>query len=91
MLLLAGFLGTVVALMGCFVYLKLKPKDAHVQAFEHFQNKHLMEYQLAITNGQLELVEQSLRAETDNPEYREIKPELTFVRQMITTTRRHCK
>lgn len=91
MLLLAGFLGTVVALMGCFVYLKLKPKDAHVQAFEHFQNKHLMEYQLAISNGQLESVEQSLRDELDNPDYREIKPELTFVRQMITTTRRHCK
>jgi hypothetical protein len=91
MLLLAGFMGTLVALAGCFVYLKLKPKDAHTLAFEHFQNKHLIEYQLAITNGQLDAVEQSLREEVENPDYRAIEPELTFVRQLITTTRHHCK
>ncbi|HOY04981.1 MAG TPA: hypothetical protein PLO67_06240 [Saprospiraceae bacterium] len=91
MLMLAGFMGTVFALAGCFVYLKLKPKDAHTQAFEHFQNKHLIEYQLAITNGQMDAVEQSLREELENSDYREIQPELTFVRQLITTTKRRCK
>lgn len=91
MLLLAGFMGTLVALAGCFVYLKLKPKDAQAQAFEHFQHKHLIEYELAITNGQLDAVEQSLRDELENPDYRAIQPELTFVRQLITTTKRRCK
>lgn len=91
MLLLAGFAGTVVALAACFVYLKLKPKDPHTLAFEHFQHEHLFQYELAISKGQLEAVEQSLRTEMENPDNQVIKPEIAFIRQLITTTKRHCK
>ena len=91
MLLLAGFMGTVVALAGCFVYLKLKPKDAHTRAFEHFQHEHLFQYELSISNGHWDAVELSLREELENPDYQSIKPEISFIRQLVTTTKRHCK
>lgn len=91
MLLLAGFAGTVVALAACFVYLKLQPKDPHTLAFEHFRHEHLFQYELAISKGQLDVVEQSLRNELENPDNQAIKPEIAFIRQLITTTKRHCK
>jgi len=91
MLLLAGFMGTVVALAACFVYLRLKPKDPHTVAFEHFQREHLFEYELAISKGEWDAVEQSLRKEIELPENQAIKPELAFIRQLVTTTKRHCK
>ncbi len=88
---LAGFMGTMVALAACFLYLKLKPKDPHTVAFEHFQREHLFQYELAISKGQFDIVEQSLRTELENPDNQVIKPELVFIRQLVTTTKRHCK
>jgi hypothetical protein len=91
MLLLAGFMGTIVALVACFLYLKLQPKDSQTVAFEHFQREHLFQYELAISKGQFDIVEQSLRTELENPDNQVIKPELVFIRQLVTTTKRHCK
>lgn len=91
MLLLWGFMGTLVALVGCFVYLKLKPKDAHTVAFERFKHNHAIEYEMAISNGKLEEVEQSLRQELEKPDNQVIKSEITFIRQLITTAKRSCK
>ncbi len=91
MLLFTGFMGTIVALAACFVYLKLKPKDPHTVAFEAFQRQHLFQYELDISNGKLDAVEQSLRSEVDHPDNQVIKPELEFIRQLVTTTKRHCK
>lgn len=91
MLLMAGFMGTVMALAACFIYLKLKPKDPHTLAFEDFKHTHAIEYELAISKGHLDEVEQSLRQELENPENQVIKPEITFIRQLITTAKRSCK
>ena len=91
MLLFAGFMGTLVALAGCFVYLKLKPKDPHALAFERFKHNHAIEYELAISKGKLEEVEQSLRQELENPDNQTIYPEISFIRQLITTAKRSCK
>jgi len=90
MLLFSGLMGFVLAVMLCFVYIKLKPKEAHLVAFRRFQRENLFNYELAISRGQFDEVEKSLEFNMERTEYQSIIPELEFTKNMIEAARRRC-
>ena len=83
MLMLSGIGGFVTALLLCFVYLKLKPKDAHTQALHNFRRTHLFEYEWALSKSQYETVRTSLEKETQNPDNELIKTEIEMLRELV--------
>ena len=83
MLLLSGLGGFVTALVLCFVYLKLKPKDLHTAALDNFRRQHLFEYELALSKKQFEEVKISLEKEIVSPENQPIKSEIEILRELI--------
>jgi hypothetical protein len=91
MLLLSGLGGFVTALVLCFVYLKLKPKDPQVVAFQQFQRENLFNYELAISKGQFEEVEKSLDQCFERPEYEVIEPQLVFTREIVKAAKSRCR
>lgn len=91
MLLFTAVASALFALLGTFVYLKLRPKDAHTVAFEQFRRDHLFRYELALSEGQFDSVEQSLREEAAKPDNQVISAEIEFARQLVTTAKRRCK
>lgn len=90
MLLLSGFIGSLVAVLLCFAYIKLKPKEAHVVAFRQFQRENLFNYELAIHRGQFDDVEKSLDFNIDRPEYQAIAPEIAFTKNIVKAAKRRC-
>lgn len=90
MLMFSGLAGFALAVLLCFAYIKLKPKEAHVVAFRKFQRENLFNYELAISRGQFDEVEKSLEFNMERPEYQAIVPELEFTRNMIEAARRRC-
>jgi len=91
MLMFSGLTGFALAVLLCFAYIKLKPKEAHMVAFRKFQRENLFNYELAISRGQFAEVEKSLEFNMERPEYQSIIPELEFTKNMIEAARRRCK
>ncbi|MBP6826416.1 MAG: hypothetical protein KA165_07645 [Saprospiraceae bacterium] len=91
MLILSGFAGFLLAVVPCFAYLKLKPKDSHLIAFREFQRENLFNYELAISRGQFEDVEKSLKLNMERPEYQLIVPEIEFSKNLVEAAHRHCR
>ncbi len=90
MLMISGFAGTVVAVLLCFAYIKLKPKETHLVAFRQFQRENLFNYELAISRGQFDDVEKSLDLNLERPEYQAIYPEIEFTRNIVEAAKRRC-
>lgn len=88
MLLFSGMGGFVTALVLCFVYLKLKPKDPHTKAFANFQHEHLMDYELALSQKRYEDVKSSLEKALQNLENQSIKSEIVFLRELVEAAER---
>ncbi|MCW5921418.1 MAG: hypothetical protein KIS77_03675 [Saprospiraceae bacterium] len=91
MLMLSGLGGFVTALVLCFVYLKLKPKEPHVVAFRQFQRENQIGFELAIGNGQFEEVEQALEKSLERPEFKSIQPQLIFIHEIVSASKRRCQ
>ncbi|MFN0217021.1 MAG: hypothetical protein ACKVT2_22415 [Saprospiraceae bacterium] len=91
MLLLSGLGGFITALVLCFVYLKLKPKDAHIVALQDFRREHLFEYELALSKKQFNEVKFSLEKEINDPENQSIKPEIEIVRELVEAAEKGCE
>ena len=90
MLLLSGLGGFVTALVLCFVYLKLKPKDAHIIALQNFRQEHLFEYELALSQNQFQSVKTSLEKEIKDPENQPIKTEIEILRELLEAAEKGC-
>lgn len=88
MLMLSGLGGFVTALLLCFVYLKLKPKDPHITALHNFKREHLFDYELALSKKQYEPVKTSLEKEIKNPENQPIRTELEILREVVEAAER---
>lgn len=91
MLLLSGLGGFVTALVLCFVYLKLKPKDPHTTAFANFRREHLFEYELALSKKQFEEVKISLEKSLRNPENQPIRSEIETLREIVEAAEKGCQ
>ncbi len=91
MLMLSGLGGFVTALVLCFVYLKLKPKDPHIAALDNFRRHHLFEYELALSKKQFEEVRISLETEIKNPENQPIKSEIEILRELVEAAEKGCE
>jgi len=91
MLLLSGFGGFVTALVLCFVYVKLKPKDPHITALHNFRRAHLFEYELALSRKQFKEVKVSLEKEINNPENQPIKAEIEILREVVEAAEKGCR
>ncbi|MCC7465796.1 MAG: hypothetical protein IT261_05980, partial [Saprospiraceae bacterium] len=83
MLLLSGLGGFFTALILCFVYLKLKPKDPHTIALQHFKREHLFEFELALSKGQFQEVRNSIESAIHKPENLPIKTDLEIIRELL--------
>lgn len=83
MLLLSGLGGFVTALLLCFVYLKLKPKDPHTTALHAFKREHLFDYELALSKKQFDEVKTSLEKQLQKPENQSIKTEIEMLRELV--------
>jgi hypothetical protein len=91
MLLVSGMGGFLTALVLCFVYLKLKPKDAHTVALADFRRTHLFEYELALSKKQFDEVKTSLDNELSRPENKAIRTNLEILRDMVEAAERGCQ
>jgi hypothetical protein len=91
MLLLSGLGGFLTALILCFVYIKLKPKDAHIVAMNNFRRAHLFEYELALSKNQFNEVKTSLENELRHPDNKPITLEIEMLREMVEAAEKGCK
>lgn len=91
MLLFSGLGGFFTALILCFIYVKIKPKEPSVAAFRQFQRENLINFELAIGKGQFGEVERTLDNSIARPEYAPIEAQLVFMREMMKATKNHCK
>ena len=91
MLLLSGFGGFLTALVLCFIYLKLKPKDPHTIALHNFRRAHLFEYELALSKKQFNEVKTSLENELHHPDNKPITLEIEMLREMVEAAEKGCK
>ncbi|HLP96119.1 MAG TPA: hypothetical protein VK168_18885 [Saprospiraceae bacterium] len=83
MLLFSGLGGFFTALVLCFLYLKIKPKDPHTSALQHFKREHLFEYELALSKGQFQEVKTSLESAMQKAENQPIKTDLEIIRELL--------
>jgi hypothetical protein len=83
MLLFSGLGGFFTALILCFVYLKLKPKDPHITALQHFKREHLFEFELSLSKGQFQEVRNSIESAIQKPENQPIKTDLEIIRELL--------
>lgn len=90
-LLLSGLGGFITALLLCFVYIKLKPKDPHLAALHHFRRAHLFEYELALSKKQFNEVKLSLENELHNPDNQPIIVEIEMLRELIEAAEKGCR
>ncbi len=90
MLLLSGLGGFVTALVLCFVYLKLKPKDPHTAALANFRREYLFNYELALSKKEFNEVKISLEKLIQNSDNQTIKPELEILREMVEAAEKGC-
>lgn len=91
MLLLSGLGGFVTALLLCFVYLKLRPKEPQDVAFREFRRENLFNYELALSKGEFEKVEKSLQQNAERPEFEVIGSEIEFAQKIVSAAKRGCK
>ena len=91
MLLFSGFGGFFTALILCFVYIKLKPKDAHTTALNNFRNEHLIEYELSLSKNDYHSVYQSLETARQLPDNQAIRTELETIRELLEAAEKGCE
>jgi hypothetical protein len=90
MLLLSGLGGFITAMVLCFVYLKLKPKDPHTLALQNFRREHLFEYELALSKKEFDPVKSSLEQALKNTDNQVIKPEIEMMRELVEAAEKGC-
>ena len=90
-LLLSGLGGFITALLLCFIYIKLKPKDPHLSALHNFRRAHLFEYELALSKKQFNEVKLSLENELHNPDNQPIIVEIEMLRELIEAAEKGCR
>jgi hypothetical protein len=91
MLLASGMGGFVTALILCFVYLKLKPKPDYIATFDQFRRENLFDFELNLSNGNFEEVEESLRLCSEKQAFHSIQPEIYFTQKVVGAAKRYCK
>jgi hypothetical protein len=91
MLLLSGLGGFVTALLLCFVYLKLRPKESQDVAFRQFQRENLFNYEVSLSKGEFDEVEKSLQKNAERPEFEVIGSEIEFVQKVVGAANKGCK
>ncbi len=91
MLLLSGLGGFITALILCFGYLKLKPKDPHTVALHNFRRAHLFEYELALSKKQFNEVKMSLENELHNRDNQPITVEIEILREIVEAAEKGCR
>lgn len=91
MLMLSGWGGFLTALILCFLYLKLKPKEPAEAAFRQFQRENRINFELAIGKGQFGEIEQTLENSLARPEYDAIETQILFMKDMVHATKTRCQ
>lgn len=91
MLMLSGWGGFFTALVLCFVYLKLKPKDPHTIALQNFRNEHLMEYELSLSKNEFDAVRLSLEESYNHPENKPIRTDIEIIRELVEAAQKGCE
>jgi prefoldin subunit 5 len=91
MLLFSGLGGFFTALVLCFVYLKLKPKDPHTAALADFRHQHLFNYELALSQKRFGEVAASLEKSIQHPDYQPIKTDLVMLRELLEAAQKGCE
>ena len=91
MLLASGMGGFLTALILCFVYLKLKPKPDYIATFDQFRRENLFDFELNLSNGNFEEVEESLRLCSEKQAFHSIQPEIYFTQKVVGAAKRYCK
>jgi hypothetical protein len=88
-LLIAAMGGAFFGAVACYIF--FRPADHDAQAFARFQQKNLFKYEYALSQGNFEEVEESLRLEAARPENDIIQPELEFARKLVGAAKRKVK
>jgi hypothetical protein len=91
MLLFSGAGGFFTALLLCFIYLKIKPKEPHVAAFRQFQRENLFNYELALSKGQFGEVEKSLQSNLGRSEFQMIDEEIELIQKLVRAAGKGCE
>ncbi len=81
MLLFSGFVGFVMGFV--LHWLFFRPRNDHAETFADFRDANLFNYEVAISQGKLEQVEQALKADETKPENASIRPEIEFSRKLL--------
>lgn len=87
---LSGFSGFMSGLVLFILFWFLRPADDHTAAFTRFRDANLFNYELAISKGHFEDVENSLLESQELPENKLIQPELDFARKLVGAAKRRC-
>lgn len=90
-MLASGMGGFFTALLLCFIYVKLKPKPDYVTTFEQFRRENLFDYELNLSNGNFDVVEESLKRCSEKQEFKHIQPEIIFTQKVVGAAKRYCK
>lgn len=91
MLLLIGAIGTMIGLVFCFLYIKLRPQEPHAQALQRFRREQVYQYEIQLSNGQFEEVHQAIHLEREKTENQSIHAELDLLENIVGAARRGCK
>lgn len=81
MLMLSGFMGFVFGFAVHWLF--FRPRNDHAEAFAHFRNANMFNYEVALSQGRLEEVEKALKADEEKSENAVIQPEIEFARKLV--------
>lgn len=81
MLIISGFAGLVFGFAVHWLF--FRPRNDHAEAFAHFRNANMFNYEVAISQGRLGEVEKALKADEEKPENAVIQPEIEFARKLV--------
>lgn len=89
MLLAVGFAGALFGLVSCYLFFRLKNDET--KTFQHFTRQHQFQFEYALSHGQFEEVEATLRGSQSQPEFQAIQPEIEFTKKIVEAAKRGCK
>lgn len=81
MLLFSGFLAFLTGF--ALHWLFFRPSNNHAETFSRFRDANLFNYEVALSQGELEQVEKALKADEAKPENKLIQPEIEFARKLV--------
>jgi hypothetical protein len=85
-LMLSGFAGFMFGALVCYAF--FRPRDHDAAAFTAFREANQFQYELALSKGRFDDVEEALRVEAALPENAAIEPELEFARKLVLAASR---